>query len=121
LLSLQRMPRLGGWIMTIDEAKQWASRILNEPVGELTFADAFMTLLRTLEPLHIDVACVNYPARVAKIMIVTRRAPWSGWKLGDDPLRLPQFKLGKTEALAKMALEKHGVRGIEFVTAHGKL
>ncbi|KAF8220634.1 hypothetical protein L208DRAFT_1332769 [Tricholoma matsutake] len=54
-------------------------------------------------------------------MIVTRRAPWSGWKLGDDPLRLPQFKLGKTEALAKMALEKHGIHGIEFVTAHGKL
>ncbi|KIL59269.1 hypothetical protein M378DRAFT_162959 [Amanita muscaria Koide BX008] len=54
-------------------------------------------------------------------MIVTQYAPWWGWKLGDDPLKLPQFKPGKREALAKMALEKRGVRDIEFVTAHGKL
>lgn len=95
----------------------------NSEREKLTFSVAFVTLLplRKLEPLHIDVACVCYPTRVPKIMIVTQYAPWWGWKLGDDPLKLPQFKPGKREALAKMALEKRGVRDIEFVTAHGKL
>ena len=68
-------------------------------------------------------------------MIVTRRAPWSGWRLGDDPTALPQFEPGKRECIAKLALEKHGesflptlscalsfvspgVRDIQFVTAH---
>jgi len=124
--------------MTIDEAGKWAGRILGRPEAEFTFAEAFGTLLSHLEPFGIDVACVTYPNLDPKIMIVTRRAPWSGWRLGDDPTALPQFEPGKRERIAKLALEKHGesflptlscalsfvspgVRDIQFVTAHGKL
>ncbi|KIL65280.1 hypothetical protein M378DRAFT_162219 [Amanita muscaria Koide BX008] len=79
-----------------------------------------VTLLRELEPLHINVACVNYPARVAKIMIVTHYPPWSGWKLGDDPLKLPQFKPGRRRLWRKRHWTQRGIRDID-VTAHGKL
>ena len=94
--------------MTIDEAGKWAGRILGKPEAEFTFAEAFGTLLSNLEPFGIDVACVTYPKLDPKIMIVTRRAPWSGWRLGDDPNVLPQFKPGKREHVARLALEKHG-------------
>jgi hypothetical protein len=126
--------------MTIDEAGKWAGRILGKPEAEFTFAEAFGTLLSNLEPFGIDVACVTYPKLNPMIMVVTRRAPWSGWRLGDDPKVLPQFKPGNREHVARLALEKHGkslifyllfpcalsfvsagVRDIQFVTAHGKL
>lgn len=94
--------------MTIDEAGKWAGRILDKPEAEFTFAEAFGTLLSNLEPFGIDVACVTYPKLDPKIMIVTQRAPWSGWRLGDDPNILPQFKPGKREHVARLALEKHG-------------
>jgi hypothetical protein len=100
--------RLGGWIMTIDEAKAWASRVKGKPAESMAFGEAFAILIGKLQPFNIDVACVTYPASVTKVMIVTRRAPWAGWRLGDDPTKLPQYSLGKREELARKALEKQG-------------
>lgn len=45
---------------------------------------------------------------VAKVMIVTQHASWSGWRLGDYPTKLPLFTPAKKEERARMALEKHG-------------
>jgi hypothetical protein len=105
------MPRLGGWIMSVYEARRWAGRILEKPAEDLTFADTFVALSRKLKPYRIGVACVNYPALFPKIMIVTQRAPWPGLKRGEDPLRIPQFIPGKNERWMRRALEKHGEKG----------
>ena len=124
--------------MMIDKAGKWAGCILGRPEAESTFAEVFGTLLSHLGPFRINVACIAYPNLDPKIMIVTWWAPWSGWRLGDDPMALPQFEPGKRECIANLALEKHGesflptlscplsfvspgVRDIQFVTAHGKL
>ena len=94
--------------MTINEAGKLVCHIQGKPEAKLTFAEAFGTLITKLAPFGIDVACVPYPTNESKIMIVTQKAPWSGWKVGNNPKDLPQFKQGKREDIAKLALEKHG-------------
>lgn len=142
------MLRLGGWIMTIDEAGKWAG-----PHSGQTWSWVYIcggVWDASLQPRTIwDWCCLHYipQAQPKNHDIVTRRAPWSGWRLGDDPKVLPQFKFkpGNREHVARLALEKHGkllkkfthfflvtyllfplrnsagVLDIQFVTAHGKL
>jgi len=109
--------------MEPKDACEWASRILNhkKPAEEILFATAAFTIHKRLRRYRIPITVVMYPTSVPKLMVITQHAPHEGWKAGDDPTKLQQFKMGKREEQTKTALNSLGFHEIEFVTSHGQL
>ncbi|RDB20599.1 hypothetical protein Hypma_012237 [Hypsizygus marmoreus] len=99
----------------------WAARIKNRPIEDLEIEEAFMIALLRLEKEKMDISYVTYPASVPKMMVVTRYGEAWNWRKGDDPMTMPQFKMGKKEERVRQALEKEGIKGLEFVTSYGLL
>lgn len=100
------MARVGGWIFTLEEMRAWAARMEGRPVEDITELKAFCIVLRRLQQAGADMTCVVYPTNVSEMMVVTKAAAHSGWKEGDDPTKLRQFKA--KEEIVKKALEKEG-------------
>lgn len=138
--------RLGGWIFSFDEMTAWAARIKNKDVADIgkntpvghPNLQGFCIVLTRVQNAGGDMTCVTYPASVCVMMVVTQWANYSGWRLGDDPTKLKQFKRGRKEEIVREMLEKEGqcarttlkltmaidtskgVQGLQFVTSHGR-
>ncbi|KAF8068713.1 hypothetical protein FPV67DRAFT_1448602 [Lyophyllum atratum] len=110
--------RVGGYILTNEEAIKWGERLANQSEEEVDIEVAIKHILIYLTKCGVAISIVPYPANVAPMTI---RAPHSGWRKGDDPRTLKQFGLGKVEAFAKQALINEGVKDFQFVTSYGKL
>ncbi|KAF9465458.1 hypothetical protein BDZ94DRAFT_1253864 [Collybia nuda] len=119
--NTQKMPILGGFVITPEESLKWASRIANKPVCE--FGTGISILLLHMDRNGFDIPTVCYPAGVPKVMVVTQYGPTiEGWKsIIDDPTALPQFREGELERMTRKALDKAGVVSHQFVTSHGQL
>lgn len=113
--------RLGGYILPNEEVIKWGARLADKPEAEVDFEYAATKILRYLLKRGVPMSIVTYPANVPVLMVVTRRAPHVGWRKGDDPTKLRQYKMTKVEEFAKQALTNEGVQNIQFVTSHGKL
>ncbi|KAF5383111.1 hypothetical protein D9615_004839 [Tricholomella constricta] len=111
--------RLGGWVMSEEEAFKWAARLDNKPVEEVTFDYAIMIILRHLKQ-RIEIALVypNTPDE-AMIMVVTQLYPY--WQHSRRGEKLEQFQKGKAEELVRRILTHEGVQNIQFITAIGEL
>ncbi|KAF5383279.1 hypothetical protein D9615_005043 [Tricholomella constricta] len=98
--------RLGGWVMSMEEALKWAARLSNKPVEEVDFDYAMMILLRHLTKRHIHISI---------------RYPHHDWRRGDDPKKLEPCKMRKIDLVIGKAVNRAGIRDIQFMTADGIL
>jgi hypothetical protein len=102
------MPRLGGFIISFEECEKWGARVLKKRPEDVKYPEAFGALMDYLGRSGYDITCVCYPASVPKFMVVTQYAAHDGWKAGDDPTKLEQFKEGRTELVTRRALTRAG-------------
>ncbi|KAF8073672.1 hypothetical protein FPV67DRAFT_760162 [Lyophyllum atratum] len=111
--------RLGGWIITEEEAIQWTARLTGKPVEDVDWDYALLKIRRHLWKYGVNLTVVTYPKDVDVFMVVTKSEPHVGWRRGDDPTQLKQFEMEKADALVLEALTLEGVKDTKFVTSRG--
>ncbi|KAK0225322.1 hypothetical protein IW262DRAFT_677846 [Armillaria fumosa] len=105
----------GGFVMDSDTAIEWASRIANEQFTKDSINKVWQIIERKVKPYGSRFSFVG-EVRHAEFMVVTQRAVFRKGYLGMDPAKIPQFKEGERERVAKELLGKEGLGHLKFAT-----
>ncbi|KAK0462439.1 uncharacterized protein EV420DRAFT_1524819 [Desarmillaria tabescens] len=105
----------GGFIMDRDTAIAWASRIANEQLTMKDICWVWQLIEGKVKPFGSRFSFVG-EERFTEFMVVTRRAVFRKGYLGMDPAKIPQFREGARERIARKLLEEEGLGHLEFST-----
>ncbi|KAK0448556.1 hypothetical protein EV421DRAFT_2032751 [Armillaria borealis] len=105
----------GGFVMDCDTAIDWASRIFGE---RLTMDEIGLVWEVIEDKVKVFGSRFSFvgPVLYAEFMVVTRRATFPRGYLGMDPAKIPQFREGEREKVARKLLEEEGLGHLEFST-----
>ncbi|SJL09527.1 uncharacterized protein ARMOST_12906 [Armillaria ostoyae] len=105
----------GGFVMDCDTAIDWASRIFGE---RLTMDEIGLVWEVIEDKVKVFGSRFSFvgPVLYAEFMVVTRRVTFPSGYLGMDPAKIPQFREGERENVARKLLEEEGLGKLVFAT-----
>lgn len=106
--SEPRHLRLGGFLMNIETAAAWASRLTGGKLDPIRDSPTIHSvILERVKPYRVNFRPVGEVMDVS-YMVITRSARFKGYK-DMDPSLIPQFKEGEREAVGRKLLDEEGV------------
>ena len=103
-----RRNRWGGFVLSPETARSWASRLYGEELHPLYDGPTICNVLSKIRPYRVNFKLIGeVRPDEARYMIVTQSAKLDEYK-GMDPSEIPQFQEGEREAVAQQLLENEG-------------
>ncbi|SJL11679.1 uncharacterized protein ARMOST_15085 [Armillaria ostoyae] len=112
----ERIPRhrlQGGFLISPETALEWASKLENKPVTK--FSAAWQSIELRVSRMGARFSIVG-EEQFGQFMVVTQIKSFRRGYLGMDPSKIPQFKEGEPEAIARKMLEEEGIHNPVYAT-----
>ncbi|EKM76329.1 hypothetical protein AGABI1DRAFT_122713 [Agaricus bisporus var. burnettii JB137-S8] len=107
--------RWGGYVISLEAAADWASRISGITFRPRQYLVIQRTIQTQVHPFKAGFKLIGETWEELAFMVIMRSERLPNYKKNDP---LPQFEEGEREAMAKQLLERAGVTDYVFRTVH---